>query len=208
MGTGSQELPRGASRLREVTTPATPSDRAAFDSLYAAYDRAILAFCLRRTPNAADAEEAAAETFVVAWRRLSDAPPEEHRLAWLYAIARRILANQRRGGERRIRLLDRLRSQPAVTAPVPTSAHSSPAIAALERLRPDDQELLRLVAWEERSHAEIAVVLGISVNAVAIRLHRARGRFAEELAKGSTPTRTSGGVKGRMFGRPRREHTE
>jgi RNA polymerase sigma-70 factor (ECF subfamily) len=186
-------------------TPAAPTDRAAFERLYAAHDRAILAFCLRRTPNAADAEEAAAETFVVAWRRLSDAPPEEHRLAWLYAIARRILANQRRGGERRNRLLDLLRQQPT---PIATPAQSGPAIAAMERLHQDDQELLRLVAWEELSHAEIAVVLGISVNAVAIRLHRARGRFADELAKGSEPRRTSSGVKGRMFGRPRRENSE
>ncbi|MDQ2966383.1 MAG: RNA polymerase sigma factor [Chloroflexota bacterium] len=188
-----------------MTTPAAPTDRAAFERLYAANDRAILAFCLRRTPNPADAEEAAAETFVVAWRRIADAPSEDHRLAWLYAIARRILANQRRGGERRVRLIDRLRSQPA---PATVLAHAGPVSAAVERLRPDDQELLRLVAWEDLSHAEIAVVLGISINAVAIRLYRARGRLAEELGKGSTPTRTSTGVKGRMFGRPRREHTE
>ena len=188
-----------------MTTPAAPNDRAAFVRLYAAHERPVLAFCLRRSPNPADAEEAAAETFVVAWRRLGDAPPEEHHLVWLYAIARRVLANQRRGGGRRVRLLDRLRSQPAE---IPTVDRPGPAIAALERLRPDDQELLRLVAWEELSHSEIAVVLGVTPNAVAIRLHRARARFAEELVKGSEPTRTSSGVKGRMFGRPRREHTE
>lgn len=185
--------------------PEALPDSAAFERLYAAHKRKVLAFCLRRTPNPADAEEAAAETFVVAWRRLTDAPPEEHHLAWLYAIARRILANQRRGSARRVGLLDRLRSQPPV---VHSFERAGPAIVALERLRPEDQELLRLVAWEELSHAEIGVVLGISPNAVAIRLHRARARFAEELLKGSEPIRTSGGVKGRMFGRPRREHTE
>lgn len=188
-----------------MTTPAAPNDRAAFERLYAAHERLVLAFCLRRTPNPADAEEAAAETFVIAWRRLTDAPAEEHHLPWLYAIARRVLANQRRGGGRRIRLLDRLRSQPP---DVPMAERPGPAIAALERLRPEDQELLRLVAWEELSHAEIAVVMGVTPNAVAIRLHRARARFAEELTKGSEPGRTSSGVKGRMFGRPRRENTE
>jgi len=185
--------------------PDEAGDRPDFGRLYAAHERAILAFCLRRTPNAADAEEAAAETFVVVWRRLAEAPPGEYRLAWMYAIARRILSNQRRGSVRRVRLLDRLRSQPGL---VPTPAGSGSAISALERLRPDDQELLRLVAWEELSHADIAVVLGISVNAVAIRLHRARRRFEQEHVKGSGPSRTSGRVKGRMFGRPRREHIE
>lgn len=67
---------------------------------------------------------------------------------------------------------------------------------ALARLRPDDQELLRLIAWDDLTHAEAAAVLGISANAVAIRLHRARRRFAEQLVKGSSATRTSVLVKG------------
>jgi len=188
-----------------MAEPQARPDRATFERLYAAHERMLLAFCLRRTAEAADAEEAAAETFVVAWRRLADSPAEEHRLAWLYAIARRVLANQRRGSDRRVRLLDRLRSQSALT---PASVSGGPAIEGLSRLRPDDQELLRLVAWEELSHAEISVVLGISPNAVAIRLHRARARFAAEIAKGSRPVRTSSRVQGRMFGRPRREHVE
>ena len=67
---------------------------------------------------------------------------------------------------------------------------------ALARMHPNDRELLRLVAWDDLSHAEAAAVLGISVNAVAIRLHRARQRFAEQLAKGPDPSRTSMPVKG------------
>lgn len=178
---------------------------AAFERLYAEHERAVLAFCLRRIAVPADAEEAAASTFTIAWRRFDDAPPDELRRAWLYAIARRVLANARRGRDRRSRLLDRLRAQPI--APATSAAHDG-VIHALDRLRPDDQELLRLVAWEGLSHIEIAQVLEISVNAVAIRLHRARGRLRDELLKGSASSRTSGEVKGRMFGRPRREEGE
>ncbi len=53
-----------------------------------------------------------------------------------------------------------------------------------------------MIAWDDLSHAEAATVLGISVNAVAIRLHRARGRFTEQLVKDSDPSRTSALVKG------------
>jgi len=53
-------------------------------------------------------------------------------------------------------------------------------------LRSDEQELLRLWAWEDLTPAEIAVVLGITPNAVSIRLHRARGRLADVLADDRT----------------------
>lgn len=178
-----------------------------FDGLFERYHRAILAYALRRTPSLPDAEDAAAETFVIAWRRRADAPEEP--LPWLYAIARRVLANQRRAGDRRARLLERIRSQPQ-DVPTPLGGGTGePVVAALRRLRPDDQELLRLVAWEGLSHAEIAVVLSISVNAVAIRLHRARRRFAEALGeptmKGSVADRTYDRLKGRSSGPAARE---
>lgn len=82
-------------------------------------------------------------------------------------------------------------------APHAPHATEEPALDALARLSASDQEVLRLVAWEELTHAQIADVLGISVNAVAIRLHRARQRFAATLpqtsddgAKGSDRSRT------------------
>ena len=159
----------------------------------------MLAYALRRSRGEADAEDAVAETFAVAWRRIGDLPDGEGALPWLLAIARRVLANQHRGSRRWGALIDRLRAQPRpvlITTPSP----ASPAIDALDRLRPDDQELLRLIAWDDLSHAEAAVVLGISVNAVAIRLHRARRRFADELAKGSVPSRTSTVVTGSTAG--------
>jgi RNA polymerase sigma-70 factor (ECF subfamily) len=170
-----------------------------FDDLYERHRRAVLAYAVRRTASLSDAEDAAAETFFIAWRRQQDSPDEP--LPWLYAIARRVVANQRRAGDRRARLLQRVRSQPQdVPTPFPTGTEG-PALVALRRLRPDDQELLRLVAWEGLSHAEIAVVLGVSINAVTIRLHRARRRFVEALerstVKGSGQDRTSNLVQGR-----------
>jgi RNA polymerase sigma-70 factor (ECF subfamily) len=54
---------------------------------------------------------------------------------------------------------------------------------ALAALRPDEADLLRLWAWEQLGAAEIAEVLGITPNAASIRLHRARGKFVDELRK-------------------------
>lgn len=168
--------------------------------LFRAHHARVLAYALRRTLTEADAEDAASETFAVAWRRSADAPADP--LPWLYAICRRVLANQRRSGSRRLALRLRLaRAEPPPSQRL--GEDEGPAITALAHLRPDDQELLRLVAWEDLSHAQIADSLGISVNAVAIRLHRARRRFAAVLGaddaglKDYGSGRTSGQVKGR-----------
>lgn len=173
-----------------------------FDALFLAHQRAILAYAMRRCASLADAEDAAAETFTIAWRKIGHVP--EDALPWLYAVARRVLANQRRGTGRRERLASLLRVEDVATPVRVGEDLDGPAFEALAAMRPADQELLRLVAWEELGNAQIALVLGISPNAVAIRLHRARARFAAALSAASRagdlkhldPTRTSTLVKG------------
>lgn len=153
--------------------------------------------------TAADAEDVAAETFTIAWRKL-DAIPIGEPLPWLYAVARRVLANQRRGLGRRERLAALLRVDDVATPMRAGEDRDRPAFAALGSLSPADQEILRLVAWEELGNQAIAAVLGITPNAVAIRLYRARSRFADALARESTAdglkyqdaSRTSTEVKG------------
>ena len=51
---------------------------------------------------------------------------------------------------------------------------------AINRLPEPYREVLRLVAWEGCSHGEAAQVLGCSVNAVALRLHKAKARLLED----------------------------
>jgi RNA polymerase sigma-70 factor (ECF subfamily) len=63
-------------------------------------------------------------------------------------------------------------------------------LAAAARLKPIDREILRLTLWEELSHAEIAVVLGIEAGAVKQRAFRARHNLAAEYRK-LTGERTS-----------------
>jgi len=170
------------------------------EQLFEVHERRVLAYAIRRTSTSADAEDAAAETFTIAWRKIDQVP--EDALPWLLGVARRVIANQRRGSQRRSWLFEKLSRQISgkPTSPVTVGADEGRVLAALARLRPDDQELLRLVAWDKLDQLSIGLMLGISANAVAIRLHRARGRFRDELLKGSAVSRTSTEAKGTING--------
>jgi RNA polymerase sigma factor (sigma-70 family) len=184
-------------------TQSNPSRLARFNTLFVEHQRPVLAYAMRRAQTLADAEDVAAETFTIAWRKF-DSVPDAEPLPWLYAVARRVLANHRRGNGRRERLAALLRVEDVATPMRAGEDLEGPAFAALAALSPADQEILRLLAWEGLGNQQIAAVLGISPNAVAIRLHRARARFAEALdregpgddLKYPGPSRTSGDVKG------------
>jgi RNA polymerase sigma factor (sigma-70 family) len=162
--------------------------QAQFAALFNAHFDSVLAYSRRRTPQLADAEDAMAETYIVAWRRFADLPTDiqEQRL-WLFGVAYRVIANQRRATGRRLQLTDRLKA--ALLPPSRPPAVLADVTDALATLPEGDQEILRLAAWEGLSHGEIGHVLGITPNAAAIRLHRARRRL-EDAMKGSASTRT------------------
>jgi RNA polymerase sigma factor (sigma-70 family) len=183
------------------------SDLRRFEAAFEQHHGTVLAFALRRTSSDADAEDAVAETFAVAWRRVDRLPEADVALPWLLATARRILANQHRGAGRRFRLSLRLGAQPQDVPLV--HAVETPALEALARMRHEDQELLRLLVWDGLSQAEAGEVLGISANAVGIRLSRTRKRFAEQLrlVKGSGLDRTSSEAEGRTPGYRSREES-
>ena len=82
-----------------------------FRSLFAAHHGAVLAFARRRS-NPAHADDIAAETFLVAWRRLDDVPTRPgEALPWLYAVARHTLLNAARSDRRREALAVRIGEQ-------------------------------------------------------------------------------------------------
>jgi RNA polymerase sigma factor (sigma-70 family) len=158
-----------------------PTDR--FRRLFADTERELLAYVLRRVARAEDAADVVAETYLVAWRRLGDVPAGDEARLWLFGVARRQLANQRRGQLRRSRLADRLRAElPVAVAAADPEDHRVAAVrAALARLDEEDREILRLSSWEELTPAEIATVMGLPGVTVRSRLHRARKRLRTEV---------------------------
>lgn len=149
------------------------------EALFDAHRLDIASYCYWRSASASDAEDAVAEVFLVAWRRLDDIPVGDAGRAWLYATARRVLANQRRSGRRRRALHDRLTREPGTPLPEigRTSAHDVAVYEALSRLAERDREVLLLVEWEGLDTAELAQVLGCGLATARGRLHRARRRF-------------------------------
>ena len=159
-----------------------------FGRLFAAYHEQIYVYCRRRT-DAETARECASETFLVAWRRIDDIPGDDQTLRWLYGVARRVLANRYRSQQRFRRLISKLGGLRREPEPTPETvvvrrAEDQEVLDALARLRPQDQELLRLAVWEELPHGEIGEMLGCSAHAVDQRIRRAENRLASELRRG------------------------
>jgi RNA polymerase sigma-70 factor (ECF subfamily) len=150
-----------------------------FSRLYREQGWAILAYALRRVEDREDAADVVAETFLIAWRRLAEVPAGTEARLWLYAVARRTIANLHRSERRRTRLGGRLaESLRTELATQPTrDGEAAEALRAVGELGDEDRELLLLVAWEGLSPSEAAKVLSISSLAARSRLHRARRRL-------------------------------
>ncbi|MFI5913942.1 RNA polymerase sigma factor [Dactylosporangium sp. NPDC051541] len=166
-----------------------------FTGLFAAHFDAVVRYAFRRVFDANLATDLAQETFIVAWRRRGEVPERE--LAWLYGVARNLVANHRHRRRRHLDLgrdhgreqggdQDRDRHQAGVAheRTVNFEEHSAVMVdmlRAIEALPERDQEILRLIGWEELDLKEAAIVLGCSKSAAAVRLHRARKRLQARL---------------------------
>jgi RNA polymerase sigma-70 factor (ECF subfamily) len=157
-----------------------PDDaRERFEAIAREVVEPVRRFLARRT-DPDTAEDVLAETLLVCWRRLDQVP--ENALPWAYGVAPNCLANIQRGDRRQVRLAARI----SVVDPPEEAGREAPepderVTAALAALRPEEAELLRLWAWEQLGPSEIAEVLGVTPNAVSIRLHRARRKLRDIL---------------------------
>ena len=153
--------------------------RLRFETLFASHSSSIVAYCGWRAGSSSDAQDAAADVFLTAWRRLDEVPEGEAARMWLYATARRVIANQRRSRRRRSALHDRLALEAATVPhePATSEPEGAPVHEALHRLGPGDREVLLLAEWEGLSPSQIAIVTGCLTVTARGRLHRARHRF-------------------------------
>ena len=86
------------------------TNEGAFRELYESHHLRVMAYLLRRADREV-AFDAAEDVFLVAWRRLSEIPPGDRALPWLYGVARKVLANHRRSAARFGRLAQRVAAQ-------------------------------------------------------------------------------------------------
>ena len=175
-----------------------------FTAIYQAHYRRVYLYCRRRLESD-QVDDAVADTFLAAWRKIDQVPDGDAALLWLYAAARRVLMHTWRGASRKRRLEGRLKSLgiDVPTAPedyVLASDDSRQVIAAASRLKPSDQEILRLSLWEELPHSDIANVLELSADAVRQRLSRALKSLTREFnrlekRRRPTPAAQEGGAQ-------------
>jgi RNA polymerase sigma factor (sigma-70 family) len=160
-----------------------PTDRRArFEELFYRHRGEVRAYARRRAAPAA-AEDAVAETFLIAWKRLDVISGDP--LLWLFGVARRVIANQHRGEHRRDALLERLRGHRDPEPWLPPSAELSDELAAaLLALSAQEREALLLVAWEGLTPERAASAVGCSPAAFRGRLHRARRHVERHLNAG------------------------
>jgi RNA polymerase sigma-70 factor (ECF subfamily) len=152
--------------------------RERFDDIFAACYDPLLAYARRRVDSSAD--DVVAETLTIAWRRLDELPPDP--LPWLFGVARRVIASDRRGEGRRLALLQRLASEGSPPHQGDRQDANSALLAALATLGEADREALLLVAWDELTPQRAAAALGCSAVAFRVRLHRARRRLRGALS--------------------------
>jgi RNA polymerase sigma-70 factor (ECF subfamily) len=142
-----------------------------FEQIYADHREAVRAYVRRRAPEGL-VDDVVSETFVVCLRRIDRVPPQP--LPWLYAVAWKTLANERR---KRSRIAHS--QELPVAAPEPVG--DGVLATAFNSLKERDREVLRLVAWEGLSLTDAATVLGCSSVGCRVRYHRAKARLASRL---------------------------
>ena len=163
-----------------------PDREARFRAIYADAYADVQRFVQRRVQSS-HAEDATADAFLVAWRRLDDAPkkPDDVR-AWLFGIARNCLLNTLRSQGRRdalaVRVIETTRSAGLADGlDADFLARRIDLAAAWRRLRKTEQEALSLTVFEGLTSPQAARVLGITPVSYRLRLMRARRALQRQL---------------------------
>lgn len=168
-----------------VVSRASAGSRTAFEGLYRTHGPDVLAY-FRRRLSRAEAQDAAADVFEVAWRRFDEVPEGEEAVRWLFGVARRVLANRQRSSRRGGRLEAKLAGLAEVQAGGPEMQvvrreRDEVVLAALMGLPERYREPLLLTEWEGLDRTAVAAIYGISRNAVDQRISRAHRRLARTL---------------------------
>lgn len=168
----------------DLLADAADGDGEAYGAFFRRHSRAVTTYAIRRCGNADDVADLVADTFMIALQASGRYIPEtDTALPWLYGIARRVLARQRRRSAGFARLLaksthSQVRFQGIeedAIADAIDAIRTAPALAeALGELSKGERDVLELVAFEGLTPSEAAIVLELTPNAARLKLSRAR----------------------------------
>ncbi|NYG56705.1 RNA polymerase sigma factor [Nocardioides perillae] len=165
-------------------------DPDAFEAFYREHLEAVQRFVARRVSSVHDAADLTAEVFVAAIEASDVTPGGVDPRVWLYAVARRVVANHLRRQARGVRAVARLQGRALLDddAVERIAARLDDERAARRLLREvadlprTQREVVELVAVDGLSLVEAAAVLGVSPGAARVRYHRARARLLPSAA--------------------------
>ena len=166
----------------------------AFAGLYAAHYRRVRAFCRQMLGSAGNADDAAQDAFVSAYRAFESYDPDQPFIAWILVIARhRCLDLMRRGGLERAHLGSEAGEVAAAEAGEAADglgamlvAERADAVnAAIAGLPERYRVPLVLAYFGDASYGEIATQLGITPTHVGALLCRAKQALRKKLARES-----------------------
>jgi RNA polymerase sigma-70 factor, ECF subfamily len=151
--------------------PASPDDSTSesFEAFFREHYSNLWRYVARRVPQS-KADDVVSASFIVAWEKYSSI--ESPSLPWLIRIASYEIANARRKQSRERRNCVSI-VQDELTAPIRDDFDGTRVRNAMATLSDTDQEILRLILWDELSREDIAQILNLSTNAVNVRYHRA-----------------------------------
>jgi RNA polymerase sigma-70 factor (ECF subfamily) len=178
-----------AARDAELVRRSLNGDRTAFGELAEHYSRQVVAVTYALVRDREKARDLAQEAFLEAYNGLRKLREAARFGSWLVGIARRRCIYQIRRERRQARALAARSELPRQTPPGPSdrmarSDEEDRLLEALGRLGRRSREVLVLRHFEDKSYAEIAELLKISVASVEKRLTRARTRLREILGDG------------------------
>lgn len=142
------------------------------------YQDALYAHAHRMVGAADDAADLVQRAFVNGYQRLATCREPSRVGGWLFRILSNLCQDHLRSRRRRDLSLEVLPPLPSVDGSPDGEAHRTELTrrldAALDRLEPDQKEAFLLKHLEGRRYTEMAELLGVSVPALKMRVHRAR----------------------------------
>jgi RNA polymerase sigma-70 factor (ECF subfamily) len=164
---------------------AQQGDTESFSRLVELYNRSIFNLCYRMLGNANDAEDAAQEAFIRAYKAIHRYDPSRKFSTWLMSIASNYCIDQHRRKKLPSFSIDALEepnfgdNSPSLEGQVMHGEQHEEIMDLLEYLKPKDKAAIIMRYWYDYSYDEIAETLSITSSAVKSRLHRARNQLAE-----------------------------
>jgi len=180
---------RSDARLLQLAAEGDPD---AFAEFFRRHVRAVTAYAVRRCGAVSDVADVVSETFLAALLASGRYRPQsDTALPWVFGIARRVLARQRRLLVGSMRLAQRVSNttprfegteEDSIAAAIDATREADRLGAAMASLSKGERDVLELVAYDGLTPGEAAVVLDLSANAARLKLSRARRRMREALA--------------------------